>query len=106
VLSEVDRVCQRIGLVRGGRLVAVRSLTALRAAAPRRVTITFSDAISVTPPGAATVLVNEPYRWVLEVEGPIGPMIAAIASLPVADLDIATATLQDTVIRLMNEGSS
>ena len=36
VLSEVERMCQRIGLVRGGQLVAVRTLSELRAAAPRR----------------------------------------------------------------------
>ena len=35
ILSEVDRVCQRIGLVRSGRLVAVRTLSELRAAAPQ-----------------------------------------------------------------------
>jgi ABC-type transporter Mla maintaining outer membrane lipid asymmetry ATPase subunit MlaF len=41
ILSEVDRICQRIGLVRGGQLVAVRTLKELRAAAPRRMTVSF-----------------------------------------------------------------
>ena len=36
ILSEVDRMCQRIGLIRNGTLVAVRTLSELRAAAPRR----------------------------------------------------------------------
>ena len=40
VLSEVDRVCDRIALIRNGRLVAVRTLSELRQATPRRVTVT------------------------------------------------------------------
>src|SRR5207248_558150 len=43
VLSEVDRTCRRIGLIRNGRLVAVQTLSELRAAAPRRLTVEFSQ---------------------------------------------------------------
>ena len=45
VLSEVDRVCRRIGLIRNGRLVAVQTLSELRAATPRRLTVLFSQPV-------------------------------------------------------------
>ena len=41
VLSEVERICGRIGLVRRGRLVAVQTLAELREITPRRLTIWF-----------------------------------------------------------------
>ena len=106
VLSEVDRVCHRIGLVRSGRLVAVRTLGELRAAAPRRVTVTFSEPVDTPPPRGVTVLSCGPRQWRLEVEGPLGPLVKTLESLPVADIDAPTATLSDTVLQLMNEARS
>jgi beta-exotoxin I transport system ATP-binding protein len=106
VLSEVDRVCHRIGLVRSGRLVAVRTLGELRASAPRHVTVTFSESVSAPPPPGVTVVSCEPHRWRLEIEGPLGPLLKTLACLPVADIEATTVTLADTVLRLMDEGRS
>jgi ABC-2 type transport system ATP-binding protein len=104
ILSEVDRMCQRIGLIRNGRLVAVRTLTEIRAAAPRRVTVTFSKPVGAPPPDGFAVLTREPQRWVLEIEGQLGPLMSSMSTLPVADLDVAPFTLEETILRLMGEG--
>jgi ABC-2 type transport system ATP-binding protein len=106
VLAEVDRVCHRIGLIRGGRLVALRSLAELRGSAARRVTITFAEPVCAAPPCGVTVLSHESRRWQLEVAGPIGPLLKALAHLPVQDVDTAAVTLSETVLQLMNEGRS
>ncbi len=103
ILSEVDRMCQRIGLVRGGRLVAVRTLDELRAAAPRRMTIVFSMPVNgdlPLPPGA-TFAAREPARWVLDVQGPIGDIIPRLAHLPVADVRLAAFALDEAILRLL-----
>jgi ABC-2 type transport system ATP-binding protein len=106
VLSEVDRVCHRIGLIRSGRLAAVRNLAELRGAAARRVTITFAEPVCAPPPAGATVLSHEPTRWKLEVDGPLGPLLKTLAHLPVQDIDTAAVTLSETVLPLMNEDRS
>jgi ABC-2 type transport system ATP-binding protein len=106
VLSEVDRVCQRIGLIRAGRLVAVRALAELRASAPRRVIVSFAEPVRVAPPPGATVLSCDPHRWQLEIEGPLGPLLGHLAHLPVADIEAGAASLSDTVLRLMSEDAS
>ena len=104
ILSEVDRMCQRIGLIRNGRLVAVRTLSEIRAGAPRRVTVTFSKPVCTAPPDGFAVLSREPQRWVLEIEGPLGLLLSSMSTLPVADLDVAPFTLEETILRLMGEG--
>jgi ABC-2 type transport system ATP-binding protein len=104
ILSEVDRMCQRIGLIRNGQLVAVRTLSEIRAAAPRRVTVTFSKPVCVPPPDGFAVITREPQRWVLEIEGPLGHLLSSMSALPVADLDVAPFTLEETILRLMGEG--
>ena len=103
ILSEVDRVCQRIGLVRGGQLVAVRTLSELRAAAPRRMTISFATPVNGDMPAlpGATLVSREPGRWVLDVRGPLGDIIPRLGSLPVADVQLAAFTLDEAILRLM-----
>ena len=45
VLPEVERVCDRVGILREGRLVAVERITDLRARAIRKLEIEFGSAI-------------------------------------------------------------
>ena len=108
VLSEVDRVCERIALIRTGRLVAVRTLAELRAATPRRLTVTFSqpveDAVPTMP--GWTVVAAEPARWVIDVRGPIGAFVTALSGLPVSDISLAPFALEDAILRLYTEAPS
>jgi len=105
VLSEVDRVCRRIGLIRNGRLVAVRALSELRAGAARRLTVLFSRAVDDPVPSTPeTVLVaRAPDRWELDVRGPLGPFLSALAGLPVADIQLASFAVEDALLQLFTD---
>jgi ABC-2 type transport system ATP-binding protein len=123
VLSEVERTCSRIALIRRGRLVAVRTLAELRASSPRRVTVTFSQPVPA-PAGnnpaaldfaqaekagvyadGAVVVTQEPGRLVIDVIGPLGPLMASLSGLPVADLHVEPFALEKTVLELMEGGT-
>ena len=104
VLSEVDRVCHRIGLIHNGRLGTVRSLSELRAATARRVVVTFARPVELTVlPAGAVLIEHEPRRWVVEVTGPIGSLVAALSGLPVDDIEQTSFTLEDVVLGLFAE---
>jgi ABC-2 type transport system ATP-binding protein len=107
ILSEVDRICQRIGLVRGGQLVAVRTLSELRAAAPRRMTVLFSAPVNADMPQlpGATLVTREPERWIVDVQGPLGEIVPRLAHLPVTDVQLAPFTLDEAILRLMSAPS-
>jgi len=91
-------------VVRDGRLVAIRTLSELRAAAPRRLTIRFSRPVSpCTDLAGATVVKRDADCWVLDVQGPIGSVIAALSAMPVADVDVASFTLDEAILRLFGE---
>src|SRR5258708_12221409 len=50
VLAEVESTCDRIGLVRGGRLVTTGTIEDIKRAATRRVTVGFSPPLPGPPP--------------------------------------------------------
>jgi len=100
VLAEVERVCDRIALIRRGRLVEVQDLDDLRRGAARRVIVEFSRPVDGdrTVPAGVVMVAREPRRWVLEVRGPLGPMVSQLGELPVADLQVEPFTLQDYIL--------
>jgi len=106
VLSEVDRLCSRIALIRRGRLIGVHLLDDLRRCRPRRVTIQFSSPVAevALPPNVLTVT-QAPERVVLDVDGPLGPLLSALAALPVADLSERTPGLEEIVLEMFARAS-
>jgi ABC-2 type transport system ATP-binding protein len=105
VLTEVEATCDRIGLIRGGRLVASGTMDDIRRRAARRMTISFSAPVNgaVSLPPGATVVASAPTRWVVEVQGPAGPVLQAFAHLPIHDVEIAPFRLEDFVVRYYAE---
>lgn len=104
VLSEVDRVCHRIGLIRSGRLVAARTLSELRAVTPRRLTVSFTRPVALRLPANLDVVLVacESQRWVIDVRGALGPLVSSLAGLPVADISLAPFALEDAILRLFD----
>jgi ABC-2 type transport system ATP-binding protein len=99
VLSEVERLCDRIALVRKGRLVRVASIQQIRREFPRRVTVVFSRPTSAPPAlaGAKTLRASE-REWRLEIHGELRPLLEALAGLPVADLQVENFRLEDYLL--------
>jgi ABC-2 type transport system ATP-binding protein len=100
VLSEVDRVCDRIGVLREGRLVLDASVDEVRRIAPRTVCVTFSEPVSALPswPDGVSVESIEPTRWRLRAPREIGGLVGLLAAYPVSDLEVSERTLEDVVI--------
>jgi ABC-2 type transport system ATP-binding protein len=108
VLSEVERICGRIALIRRGSLVTVRRLDDLRGAHPRRVTILFTEPVMAAIPALPEIRVvsRGEREWVLDVTGPLGPLLAALRGLPVGDIRYSTPTLEEVVLGLFVEGAA
>jgi ABC-2 type transport system ATP-binding protein len=108
VLSEVERVCDRIALLRKGELVMLSGLEEIRGLIARRVRVIFSRDVMASagqlPPGNE-FLESAPRLWHLEVKGPLGPLLTALAGLPVADLEVREARLEDVVLKYYREGT-
>jgi ABC-2 type transport system ATP-binding protein len=108
VLSEVEKLCDRIALVSRGHLVKVAALSDIRDTMPRRVRVAFKAPVAAPgalPPGTRLVTAADS-EWRLELFGPVGPLIDCLRPLPVDDMDIETATLEEYVLGLYSAGQA
>jgi ABC-2 type transport system ATP-binding protein len=101
VLSEVERVCDRVAVVRAGRLVALEEVAALGTRRRRRVDLRFEG----TPPqldGVPAVGGIEigDGRLSCVLDGDPRPFLAAIAGAAVTDVVIEPARLEDMFLEL------
>ena len=101
VLTEVEATCDRIGLIRGGRMVASGTIADLKRNAARRVIVDLREAAPTPFPvlQGVTVVSNAGRRIELDVQGPLGPVLHALAAFPVHDLQVESFTLEDFVAR-------
>jgi ABC-2 type transport system ATP-binding protein len=102
VLSEVERVCDRIGLLRRGALVLVSTVADVRSMAARHVRVVFREDVSdagvrSTLPVDCEVIELTPRVWTLRVRGPLGSLLASIARLPVADMEVREPRLEEVL---------
>ena len=108
VLSEVERICDRIALLRKGELVVLTDLETIRAMTGRRVDVVFSREVNSPPvqlPPGHELLEMTPRRWRLEVMGPLGPLLSAMAGLPVQDLEVRDPRLEDVLLKYYRQGT-
>jgi len=106
VLSEVERVCDRVAIIRRGRLVAMEEIAGLLARHKRNVDMRISgapprlDAV----PGVSGIAISEG-RVTCRVEGDIRPFLAAIAGAPIVDLTIEPAHLEEAFLEFYEDAS-
>jgi ABC-2 type transport system ATP-binding protein len=98
ILSEVEQVTDRVGIIRDGRMVAVESVETLRRRAVRRIEVHFDGQV---PPEA---FAEVPGVGGLEVDGSVlrgtlagraDPLVKAIARHPVESLVVAEPDLEE-----------
>lgn len=96
ILSEVEALCDRVAILRGGRLVEMGTLQEMRHLSTLSVEVTFGG----VPPDLAGVagvkraLVSGRHVH-LEVQGPIEPLVDALAGTGVRELLSREASLEE-----------
>ena len=96
ILSEVEALCDRVGILREGSLVDEGTLKELRHLASQTVEVTFAGGVPELPPlPGVQVQSGGPNALRLEVSGSVGPLIAALAGHPVTTLTSREPSLEE-----------
>lgn len=108
IIAEVDRTCDRVAIIREGRLVQVDRIEAIRRLAFHHVELTFSapvaGAVFSAIDGVADVVVNGT-TVAMRVGGPIGSVIAAAAPHGLVDVVSREPNLEDVFLAQYGHGT-
>ncbi|MEX2162593.1 MAG: ABC transporter ATP-binding protein [Anaerolineales bacterium] len=102
IMSEVESVAQRVGIIRAGRIVEVADPMALGQRALNRVRVRFSqpvDSANLAKVKGVTVLSHENGKEIrLQIEGEVDGLIKALAKFPVSDFETERPSLEETFL--------
>jgi ABC-2 type transport system ATP-binding protein len=102
VLSEVERLCDRVAVIREGRIVAVDEIAALREKMVRRLVVTFAEPVAagrLEVPGAKVVS-TEGERVTMEVTGGLDGLIKRLAQFEIVDMEFDRPSLEQTFLEM------
>jgi ABC-2 type transport system ATP-binding protein len=109
ILSEVERTCDRVAIIRDGRLVKVDRIEALRDLAHHEVELRFTGpvpaAVFEALPGVSEVTTEE-HVLRMRVSGPITPVVRAAAGYELLDFVSREPTLEETFLAQYGRGTT
>jgi ABC-2 type transport system ATP-binding protein len=109
ILSEVERTCDRVAIIREGRLARVDRVEALRDLAHHQVELVFTTEVPVEEfralPGVSEV-VAEDHLLRMRVSGSIAPVVRAAAQYDLADFVSREPSLEETFLAEYGKGAA
>ena len=101
ILSEVERTCDRVAIIRDGRLVRTGRVDTLRDLAHHQVELRFAETVPAAEftalPGVSDVVVED-HTLRLRVAGPMTPVVQAAARHELLDFLSSEPSLEATFL--------
>jgi ABC-2 type transport system ATP-binding protein len=106
IMSDVEKVCHRVAVIRSGELVTMETVEALREKAGQRVTVEFGD--TVAPEGLARipgVSMVQQHDHILQfnISGSMDALIKALSQHNVVRLNAEEAPLEEVFLKFYEE---
>jgi ABC-2 type transport system ATP-binding protein len=110
ILSEVQALAERVGIIRQGRLVEVANIADLLQRSLRRVRLRFAEPIDpaglLAVPGVTWLAQPAPDSLHLQVAGEMDALIKALAAYPLQDLETERPSLEEVFLAYYREQDS
>ncbi len=97
ILSEVQRICDRVAIIKDGRIVSTHKISELQEEAYKNVRIAFRDrsvAASFSVPGASNLTVSDSGVSFI-FKGDINALLGELGKYALADIDISEPPLEE-----------
>jgi len=109
ILPEVEKVCDRVGIIRQGKLVTVETIETLKSHSVRQLEIHFARAIPTEKfsnvPGIRDILVQDKLLT-CNVVGSLDALVKAAAQFEVINIISHEPSLEDIFMTYYNEGKN
>ncbi|HSK52642.1 MAG TPA: ABC transporter ATP-binding protein [Clostridia bacterium] len=109
VIAEVDKTCDRVAIIREGRLVQVDRIEAIRALAFQHVELRFETPVAGDMFGALPQVSDlrvDGATATMRVAGPIGPVVRAAAAHDLVDVISHEPNLEDVFLAHYGRGTA
>jgi ABC-2 type transport system ATP-binding protein len=110
ILSEVERTCHRVAVIRTGELVAIEQIEQLRERAGQVVIVDFADGAPVEElraiPGVQNIERQPSGAYHLRLAGSIDPVIKVLARHTIRRMEVEEAPLEDVFLKFYTGESS
>jgi ABC-2 type transport system ATP-binding protein len=107
ILSEVEKTCDRVGIIREGRLTRIGRVEELRDLAHHQVEVVFVDHVPQAAfsalPGVSDIVVED-HTLRMRVSGSIAPVIQAAARFEILDFVSREPSLEETFLAEYGRG--
>ncbi len=102
IMSDVEKVCQRVAVIRQGEIVTIEEVEKLRQKAGQRLTVEFSDPVSTDElsrmPGVSNVTTHN-HAYHFNVSGSMDALIKALSHHEVLRLQAEEAPLEEVFLK-------
>ena len=108
-LDEVERVCDRVGIIREGRLIAVEDVAAITARGYRHVTIRFAEPVDTAEfarLSGVRDLESTNGRISFRAEGDLDAVVKTAARHTVSDIELSHPTLEEVFLTYYGAGEA
>jgi ABC-2 type transport system ATP-binding protein len=99
IMSEVEAVAERVGIIRRGELVEVAETATLINRALRRIKVRFKQPVDskvlAKVPGVTLLSPGDGTSMLLQVEGEMDGLIKTLAGFPVSDFETERPSLEE-----------
>jgi ABC-2 type transport system ATP-binding protein len=101
-LSEVERICDRIAIIRKGEIIKTESVANLKKLVTRKLTVTMQQPTDKLELHDAKLTAENGLIFEFEISGNVDTLLKQLAALPVADIVFPEPDLQEIFMKYYN----
>lgn len=105
-LPEIERLCDRVVIIKKGKLVAVESIKSLGEKKLHKLEVRFKDIVNKSELEMAGVERIEEVSgcYILTIKGDLNPILQSIVKYQIKDIEITHASLEDVFMKFYEKG--
>lgn len=106
ILGEVQRICDRVAIIKEGRIVDLRSIDDLRKNSYKKVSFTAEHPIADFTLAGAGEIARDGATTSFLYSGEIGALLGKLAALPLVNADISEPELEEIFLHYYEDGEA
>lgn len=106
ILGEVQRICDRVAIIKEGRIVDLRSIDEMRKSSYKKVSFTAENPVADFSLAGAREITHDGATTSFLYNGEISALLGKLSSLPLINADISEPELEEIFLHYYEDGEA